>query len=187
MLQVRDVQTGKVANFKNLVDLCNTYEEFKCKWNSGSKSPDELETEVNGGEIIRTIITESWDLDVGVGSPERFIVTHISEDVDPNHTPELDESYLLLRLSEEDITQVLYFYGLHDLEVSIEGDPTVTFVDGFELSDLTGGCHVKITGWLSYTKGYHEKQEEILRVAISESIQDVAHAKKGRVNHFAFL
>ena len=117
---------------------------------------------------------------------ERFIVTQVAEDRDPD-TIELDESYLLLRLSEEDVTQVLYFYGFHDLEVSIEGDPTVIFVDGHELSNLMGGCHVEMRGWLYYTEGYHKKQEEIMRATISQSIQDIAHAKKGRVNHFAFL
>ena len=186
MLQVKDTYTERVAHFDDLADLCSTYEEFKVEWDSQSKTPDELESEMNGGEVIRAIIQEAECLADSRNS-DRFIVTQIAEDVDLDHTPELDESYLLLRLSEEDVQQVLYFYGFYDLEVSIEGDPTVTFVDGDELSDLMGGCHVKINGWLSYTKGDHEKQEEIMRAAVSQSIQDIAHAKKGRVNHFAFL
>ncbi len=184
MLSIWDKKTGATTDFNSIQEVCSLYEEYECELSSGNKTHDELESELTGGIMVRAIVES-----VVYSDPEsgRFVVTQIDTEASEGEAPELDESYLLLRLSEEDVIQVLHFYGFHDLEVSIEGDPTVTFTDGYELSDLTGGCHIKITGWLSWTKGYHEKQEEVLRVAISQSIQDIANAKKGRVNHFAFL
>lgn len=184
MLSIWDKKTGVTTDFNSIQEVCSLYEEFTCEANSGSKTHEELESELIGGTIVRAIVESVIDCGVESG---RFIVTQTDIEASEGEAVERDESYLLLRLSEEDVIQVLYFYGFHDLEVSIEGDPTVTFVDGHELSDLMGGCHVKITGWLSWTKDYHEKQEEVLRAAISQSIQDIANAKKGRVNHFAFL
>lgn len=184
MLSIWDKKTGVTTEFNSIQEVCSLYEDFICEANSGSKTHEELESELTGGTIVRAIAESVMNDDSESG---RFVVTQIDTEASEGESIELDESYLLLRLSEEDVTQVLYFYGFHDLEVSIEGDPTVTFIDGHELSDLMGGCHVKIAGWLSWTKGYHEKQEEVMRATVSQSIQDIANAKKGRVNHFAFL
>lgn len=182
MLQVKNTDTSCVATYEDLLDLLYHFSYWVIKTQSKSCSLEEVKREGKGGEVLAGLINCALSTE-----DDDFPFSTIFTDDEGSNTPELDESYLLLKLSEEDVAQVLYFYGFHDLEVSIEGDPTVTFVDGYELSDLTGGCHIKITGWLSWTKDYHEKQEEILRAAISQSIQDIANAKKGRVNHFAFL
>lgn len=184
MLQVKDTYSEEVAHFDGLADLCSTYEEFKVELDSQSKTADELESELNGGGVIRNIVIDARCPDSR--NPNRFIVTQIGEDVVPG-TPELDESYLLLRLSEKDVQQVLHFYGLEDLEVSIKGDPTIKHVDGYEIMEMGGGCQVEIRGWLTHTQEWHIVHKTLIKGTIEETIQDIAHAKKGRVNHFAFL